>query len=93
LSHKFIKELLGSVITTYPQTISPLVFPGMIIPFNLQYYNHVNGTATVLGNEGASHNHTISSDGTHTHNINNTCGGNPHNNMPPFYVLIYIMKL
>jgi len=31
--------------------------------------------------------------GNHTHTINNTGGGQAHNNMPPFYVLAYIMRL
>lgn len=32
-------------------------------------------------------------DHTHTISIGNTGGGQPHNNMPPHYVLAYIMKL
>ena len=31
--------------------------------------------------------------GNHKHTINNTGGSKAHNNMPPFYVLSYIMKL
>ena len=30
--------------------------------------------------------------GDHTHNIENTGGGGQHENMPPYYVLAYIMK-
>jgi len=186
--NKFKNNLLASVITTFPQTVSPLIFPGMIIPFNSGYYNNITGTnvpegwalcdgnnntpdlrgrfvlaagngdgltnrtehdisgeethtltipempqhshtgttasngdhnhsgstgtvnnfgpgnetvnnvlggATVLGNENGSHSHTISTDGAHTHTFttNTTGNGDAHNNMPPFYVLTYIMKL
>lgn len=47
------------------------------------YSNHTAGTVTV------------SSSGEHTHSvtINSTGGNQPHNNMPPYYVLAYIMKL
>lgn len=47
------------------------------------YTDHIQGTATV------------DSSGNHTHNITigNTGGGRPHNNMPPYYVLAWIMKL
>jgi|LauGreDrversion4_2_1035121.scaffolds.fasta_scaffold82530_4 microcystin-dependent protein len=31
--------------------------------------------------------------GSHTHSIHNAGGNQSHNNMPPFYVLTYIMKL
>jgi microcystin-dependent protein len=30
--------------------------------------------------------------GSHTHSISNDGGGGAHNNIPPFYVLAYIMK-
>ena len=33
------------------------------------------------------------SGGNHNHSINNTGSNQSHNNMPPFYVLAYIMKL
>lgn len=38
---------------------------------------------------------TINSNGAHTHTFtsDSTGGGTAHNNMPPFYVLAYIMKL
>lgn len=38
---------------------------------------------------------TTSTAGNHQHslNINSTGGGQPHNNMPPYYTLAYIMKL
>ena len=47
------------------------------------YSNHTAGTVTV------------SSSGKHKHDvtINETGGNQPHNNMPPYYVLAYIMKL
>jgi len=34
-----------------------------------------------------------STTGNHTHTINNTGSNQSHNNMPPYYVLTYIMKL
>lgn len=42
-----------------------------------------------------STNRTTSTNGNHQHNLNidSTGGGQPHNNMPPYYVLAYIMKL
>lgn len=38
---------------------------------------------------------TVDSSGAHTHDITigNTGGGWPHNNMPPYYVLAFMMKL
>lgn len=38
---------------------------------------------------------TVDSSGEHTHEITigNTGGGQPHNNMPPYYVLAFMMKL
>jgi microcystin-dependent protein len=48
-------------------------------------------------NSEGNHTHSISTDwqGNHYHNFSttNTGGNQPHNNMPPFYVLAYIMKL
>lgn len=42
-----------------------------------------------------THNHTINitNSGAHPHTINNTGGGNNHENRPPYYVLAFIMKL
>lgn len=47
-----------------------------------------------------SHSHTMLSAGEHSHSvqnivqqINNTGGNQPHNNMPPYFVLDFIMKL
>uniref|UniRef100_A0A6C0ISM0 Uncharacterized protein n=1 Tax=viral metagenome TaxID=1070528 RepID=A0A6C0ISM0_9ZZZZ len=34
-----------------------------------------------------------STDGNHAHRLNNTGGNQAHNNMPPYCVLLYIMKL
>ena len=36
---------------------------------------------------------TVDSGGEHTHPINNTGGGESHENRPPYYALAYIMKL
>jgi len=47
--------------------------------------------------EAGEHAHSFDTDwqGNHYHDlsINNQGGNHPHNNMPPFYVLAYIMKL
>jgi microcystin-dependent protein len=40
-----------------------------------------------------SHIHTMQAAGSHIHIAQNTGGGIAHNNMPPYYVLIYIMRL
>jgi len=42
---------------------------------------------------GGSHSHTVDYNGSHTHVINNTGGGNSHPIMPPFYTLVYIIKV
>ena len=57
-----------------------------------QYISHYGGRAKVNdnadGNESADDPHYDK-----THNTTNTGGNQPHNNMPPSHVLIYIMKL
>lgn len=55
------------------------------------HYNNVSCSYTDHIQETA----TVDSSGNHTHNITigNTGGGRPHNNMPPYYVLAWIMKL
>lgn len=40
-----------------------------------------------------SKNGRMSDSGNHRHNIHNTGGNQPHNNMPPYVVLTWIMKL
>lgn len=41
----------------------------------------------------ASTTRTSTSNGAHTHTINNDGGGSAHENRPPFYALAYLMKL
>jgi len=41
----------------------------------------------------ASHDHSIGSDGTHSHNISSAGSNQAHENRPPYYALAYIMKL
>lgn len=55
------------------------------------HYNRVSCSYTAYGKGTA----TVDSSGKHIHNITigNTGGNQPHNNMPPYYVLAYIMKL
>ena len=56
-------------------------------------------THTVTISSGGSHGHSASSDsaGSHTHTINvsvqNTGGGQSHENRPPYYALAFIFKL
>ena len=56
-----------------------------------------NGTTEGYTNHGGGFDTNTYDNGNHTHNFNvnsSYVGGNqPHNNMPPFYVLTYIMKL
>jgi microcystin-dependent protein len=39
------------------------------------------------------HSLTSNNSGNHSHNIGSSGGNQPHNNMPPYYVFNYIMKL
>jgi len=72
-------------------------YPSFATP---SYPNYDNGsivTWTDTINSSGTHSHTLSIDpnGTHSHTFtsNSTGGGEAHNNMPPYYVLAYIMKL
>lgn len=58
-------------------------------------YSANGGRVSCNGVEQSRGSITTGSGGSHTHSItiNNTGGGQPHNNMPPYYVLAYIMKL
>lgn len=59
-------------------------------------WSNINSSTTgiTIASNGA-HAHSINTDGSHSHTFttNATGGSLPHNNMPPFYVLAYIMKL
>jgi microcystin-dependent protein len=68
------------------------------------YYSGHGSTAGIRGgdfNSGEigyrSHYNTTSSDGAHTHpitvTVSNSGGGAAHNNMPPYYVLAFIMRV
>lgn len=48
-------------------------------------------TTTATG-EGATHNHSIGTDGSHAHTINSV-GDHTHTTTPPYYALAYIMKI
>lgn len=54
-----------------------------------QYWG--SGTGNTLWGDLA--NYTTSSSGSHTHSLTDTGGDQSHENMPPFCVLTYIMKL
>ena len=51
------------------------------------------GCAGFLNSGGATHCENTTTSGNHSHTIPNQGGNQPHNNMPPFFVLTYIMKL
>jgi microcystin-dependent protein len=57
--------------------------------------DNINTTTTTTSTNG-DHSHTLSTttEGSHTHTFTtaSTGGGQAHNNMPPYYVLAYIMK-
>lgn len=54
-----------------------------------------NNTTGITVNLAGDHAHSIATDGNHNHSVTmRSVGENvPHNTMPPFYVLIYIMKI
>ena len=58
--------------------------------------DNINTTTTTTSTNG-DHSHTLSTttEGSHTHTFTtaSTGGGQAHNNMPPYYVLAYIMKI
>jgi microcystin-dependent protein len=58
-----------------------------------EYTNIPGSVSGVIAN--ATTGISINTNGDHTHTIttNNTGSGDAHNNMPPYYVLAYIMKL
>lgn len=64
-------------------------------PGALDIYNNGAHTHTFTSDSNGNHAHTITSDGSHTHTFTSdaTGGGQAHNNMPPYYVLAYIIKL
>lgn len=49
--------------------------------------------ATNIGYGSAPHKHIIENGGDHKHQINSSGGNQPHENMPPYYSLVYIMKI
>uniref|UniRef100_A0A6C0IG15 Bulb-type lectin domain-containing protein n=1 Tax=viral metagenome TaxID=1070528 RepID=A0A6C0IG15_9ZZZZ len=51
-----------------------------------------SGTSTVDAAVSLTTNPAIYASGTHNHSISNDGGGQPHNLIPPYYVLAYIMK-
>lgn len=73
--------------------------PGQVPPAdaNTAISSYQSGTSTtgITINSNGSHAHSINTDGSHSHTFttNSTGGDQAHNNMPPFYVLAYIMKL
>jgi len=50
------------------------------------------GSSTVDAAVSLTTNPALNGSGTHQHSISNDGGSLPHNNLPPFYVLAYIMK-
>lgn len=64
---------------------------------NLGEVNPSTGSSTtgITINSAGDHAHSIATDGQHNHSVTMTSVGQnaPHNTMPPYYVLIYIMKM
>ena len=57
-------------------------------------HNHtVSSTAHTHTVSNTAHTHTVGDSGGHTHGINNKGGGGAHNIMPPFFTLVYIIKV
>ena len=53
----------------------------------------VSSTAHTHTVSNTEHTHTVGNNGSHTHAINNKGGGGAHNIMPPFFTLVYIIKV
>ena len=65
------------------------------MPTRQDDYNVSGGHGPSFGRDNghyASRHNTLHS-GNHAHHIHNAGGNRSHNNMPPYYVLVYIMKL
>jgi len=58
-------------------------------------WTNINSSTTGISVNSNSTGITVDSNGSHTHTFtsDSTGGGAAHNNMPPFYVLAYIMKV
>lgn len=67
----------------------------MVTTYAGDTYSVNKSRVSCTGTEESRGSTTTTSGGRHTHSItiNNTGGNQPHNNMPPYYVLSYIMKL
>ncbi len=54
-----------------------------------------NGTGgvTITYTDAVSHTHSCSSKGVHSHNSVNMGASESHNNMPPYLVLAYIIRV
>jgi microcystin-dependent protein len=58
-------------------------------------WNNINSSTTGISVNSNSTGVSVNSNGAHTHTFtsDSTGGGAAHNNMPPYYVLAYIMKV
>ena len=58
-------------------------------------WNNINSSTTGISVNSNSTGISVNSNGAHTHTFtsDSTGGGAAHNNMPPYYVLAYIMKV
>ena len=72
-----------------------LVTTIMVCQHRQDDYNVSGGHGPYFGRDnGHCHSrHYTNHNGNHTHHIHNAGGNRSHNNMPPYYVLVYIMKL
>ncbi len=88
-SHTGITNTTGSHTHTYSRFIpsgSSVYAPGNWSNRGLQSYET---------SESGEHSHSVTTTtaGAHTHTINNTGGGQPHENRPPYYALAFIMYI
>jgi len=90
-SHTGSTNVSGSHTHTYQRVRDDSTNSGMGGSGAFRYSPTVESTTSSAGNH--SHSVSISSVGNHTHTINNTGGGQAHENRPPYYALAFIMYI
>ena len=90
-SHTGSTNVSGSHTHSYGQVRDDPTNSGIGGNSAYKYTSLVDTTTSSEGNH--SHSLSINSAGSHTHTINNTGGGQAHENRPPYYALAFIMKI